>query len=51
MDTFHLKKVIMGRNSIRQTVKTVSAWRDSLEHIKERKKKQADKNRNRNKRR
>ena len=34
----------MGRNSIRQTVKTVSAWRDSLEHIKERKKKQAEKN-------
>ena len=41
----------MGRNSIRQTVKTVSAWRDSLEHIMERKKKQAEKNRNRNKRR
>ncbi len=41
----------MGKNSMRQTVKAVSEWRESLTHIKERKKKQAEKNRNRNKRR
>jgi len=47
---FHLKNMVMSKNSIRQTVKTVSAWREGLSHIKERKRKQIEKNRNRNKR-
>jgi hypothetical protein len=51
MRTFLLKNMAMGKNSMRQTVKAVSEWRESLTHIKERKKKQAEKNRNRNKRR
>ena len=40
----------MGKNSMKQTVKAVSEWRENLAHIKERKKKQAEKNRNKRKR-
>ena len=39
----------MSKNSIRQTVKTVSEWREGLAHIKERKRKQAERNRKRTK--
>ncbi len=35
----------MGSNSIRQTVETMSAWRSSLKHIKERKAKLDERNR------
>ncbi len=31
----------MSKNSIRQTVKTVSEWRETLDHIKERRAKEA----------
>tara|TARA_B100000989_G_scaffold284078_1_gene250552 strand:+ start:110 stop:238 length:129 start_codon:yes stop_codon:yes gene_type:complete len=34
----------MSKNSIRQTVKTVSAWREGLSHIKEQKRKQQERN-------
>ena len=41
----------MSKNSIRQTVKTVSSWREGLSHIKEKRRKQAERNRNRNRKR
>ena len=34
----------MSKNSIRQTVKTVSVWREGLSHIKEQKRKQQERN-------
>ena len=34
----------MSKNSIRQTVKTVSSWREGLSHIKEQKRKQQERN-------
>ena len=40
----------MGKNSIRQTVNTMSAWRNDLSHIKEAKAK-ADERRRRKQRR
>ena len=40
----------MGKNSIRQTVNTMSAWRNDLSHIKEAKEK-ADERRRRKQRR
>jgi len=38
----------MGKNSIRQTVLTVSAWRETLSHIKEKKAKLAERKRRQN---
>ena len=38
----------MSKNSIRQTVKTVSAWREGLSHIKEQKRKQQERNKKMN---
>ena len=40
----------MGKNSIRQTVNTMSAWRNDLSHIKERKAKLEERNRRRQRR-
>ena len=40
----------MGKNSIRQTVNTMSAWRNDLSHIKERKAKLDERNRRKQKR-
>jgi hypothetical protein len=40
----------MGSNSIRRTVETMSAWRSSLKHIKERKAKLDERNRRSQKR-
>ena len=37
----------MGKNSIRQIVSTMSAWRNDLNHIKERKAKLDERNRRR----
>ena len=34
----------MSKNSIRQTVATVSSWREGLSHIKEQKRKQLERN-------
>tara|TARA_B100000575_G_C23123888_1_gene650829 strand:+ start:2049 stop:2177 length:129 start_codon:yes stop_codon:yes gene_type:complete len=34
----------MSKNSIRQTVSTVSNWREGLSHIKEQKRKQLERN-------
>ena len=38
----------MGKNSIRQTVATVNAWRETLSHIKEKKAKLAERKRRQN---
>ena len=35
------KQTKMSKNSIRQTVKTVSDWRETLQHIKEQRAKEA----------
>ena len=40
----------MGKNSIRQTVNTMSAWRNDLSHIKERKAKLDERNRRKQRR-
>jgi hypothetical protein len=40
----------MSKNSIRQTVATVSSWRESLSHIKEKKAKLDERNRRKQKR-
>ena len=40
----------MGKNSIRQTVSTMSAWRNDLSHIKEAKAKEDERNRRKQKR-
>ena len=40
----------MGKNSIRQTVSTMSAWRNDLSHIKEAKAKADERNRRRQRR-
>ena len=40
----------MGKNSIRQTVSTMSAWRNDLSHIKERKAKLDERNRRKQRR-
>ena len=40
----------MGKNSIRQTVSTMSAWRNGLSHIKEAKAKADERNRRRQRR-
>ena len=37
----------MSKNSIRQTVKTVSAWREGLSHIKERRRKELERKKRR----
>ena len=40
----------MGKNSIRQTVNTMSAWRNDLSHIKEAKAKADERNRRKQRR-
>ena len=40
----------MGKNSIRQTVNTMAAWRNDLSHIKERKAKLDERNRRKQRR-
>jgi hypothetical protein len=40
----------MGKNSIRQTVNTMSAWRNDLSHIKKRKEKLDERNRRKQRR-
>ena len=40
----------MGKNSIRQTVNTMSAWRNGLSHIKEAKAKADERNRRKQRR-
>ena len=40
----------MGKNSIRQTVNTMSAWRNDLSHIKEKKAKLDERNRRKQRR-
>jgi hypothetical protein len=38
----------MGKNSIRQTVSTMSAWRETLSHVKEKKARLAERKRRSN---
>ena len=40
----------MGKNSIRQTVSTMSAWRNSLSHIREAKEKEDERRRRKQRR-